>query len=133
MSDKSDEILKSLGKLKPDEMREIIENLAKQSGVDTPKLAHLPNRLSVEDIVDRASLSDETFYWHVEDTFFECFVDSRDASTQQQALEFAYNTESNQPWYPKSFALTAIRQIPLGPPRRVSAKEFKAWIRKEST
>lgn len=133
MSDKSDDILAALGKLKPNEMREIIENLVSQSGVETPTLAHLPNRLSCEDIIDRARLSEDNFYWHITDTLFECYVDSRDAKTKEEAVKFAYDKNSNQPWYPRNLADTIYAGMtsPLGIAEKVSSKEFRAWIRKD--
>ena len=140
MSDRSDEILKSLGKLKPNEMREIIENLASQSPHaekwPTPELdklaqlAHLPNRLSAEDIINRATINEQSFYWHIVDGLFDCMVDSRDAATEQEAIDFAYNPEQMQPWYSTSKRMATLIGLQ---PKKVSSKEFRAWIRKEST
>ena len=136
MSDKSNDILKSLGKLKPDEMREVIENLARQSGTEIEKatLAHLPNRLSCEDIIDRALIKDEIFYWHIVDGEFDCMVDSRDAATPEEAVKFAYDPQQLQPWYSRHAldpqALLINKSLAAGA-KRVSSKEFRAWVRKE--
>jgi hypothetical protein len=141
MSDKADDILKSLGKLSPSDMRLIIENLASQSGGaekwPTPaldKLAHLPNRLSCEDIIDRASISDKYTYWHIEDGDFDTMVDFRDASTAELAVKFAYDPQELQPWYSKHAldpqAQLINKSLAAGA-KQVSSKEFRAWIRKE--
>lgn len=126
MSDKADEILKGLGRLSPVEIREVIENLTRQSGNEHAQLAHLPGRLSCEDIIERAKQA-ETFHWHIVDGLFDTMVDSRDASTEQDAVKFAYDPEQMQPWYSRQKEPV----IPTSPARKVSYEEFRKWIRRE--
>jgi hypothetical protein len=139
VSDRSDEILKSLGKLKPNEMREIIENLASQSPHaekwPTPELdklaqlAHLPNRLSAEDIIERASLRAETKYYHITDGLFETVVSSQDAKDLSEAYKVAYEDRLH-PWY-FTRGLKPTNSPIERPHKILNHDEYVDWLRRE--
>lgn len=120
-----------IASLKPNELEDLINKLRTGESYELneeqeAKLAHLPNRLSCEDIIDRASFSDKYTYWHIVDGLFDTMVDSRDASTEQEAIKFAYNPEQMQPWYSMQNTTTHHSLA-----KKVSSEEFKKWVRRE--
>jgi hypothetical protein len=126
VSDKTDDIARLLStSLKPEQLRLIIDNLSNQAPAPQPT-PYLDKML--EDVIERALIptKDDIYYWHVEDEFFECFVDSRDAQTKEDAMKFAFDAKSNQPWYPK-----VAFPNPRGIAEQVSSKQFRKWLKRE--
>jgi hypothetical protein len=75
--------------------------------------------------VNRRAL--EQTNWHVTIGQFDCMVDTRDASTAEEALRFATTRSCLQPWYYTSDSLQNGEQATV-----VSAthNDFVDWIRR---